>query len=257
MCSSTGSSTRYIRCWPVRLWDVARHPRAWNYARTRRSLAKRFLVGSGIEIGALHSPFPMQTGTYVRYVDRLSTSDLLYEYPELAGQSLVEVDVLDDGETLATFGDKSVDFVVASHFLEHCEDPIGALKNHMRVVRRGGVVLLALPDRGHGIDRSRAGTTLEHLLIDHEAGPQSSRTDHYHEWSTLVDLIRGSIAADKLDEHAAELEKHRYSIHFHCWTADEFAVQLWEIIRRFEFPAEVIENRENYHEFLVVLRRTA
>jgi hypothetical protein len=70
---------------------------------------------------------------HVRYVDHLSTADLRDEYPELAGQPLVEVDVLDDGETLATFADESVDFVIASHFLEPCEDPIGAMTAQLRV----------------------------------------------------------------------------------------------------------------------------
>ena len=39
------------------------------------------------------------------------------------------VDVVDDAQTLATFPDESVDFVIANHVLEHLEDPIGALEN--------------------------------------------------------------------------------------------------------------------------------
>jgi SAM-dependent methyltransferase len=236
--------------------DVARHPRRWHYQRVRRRVAGHVATGSGIEIGALHHPFPVPTGTRVQYVDRLGTSDLRNEYPELADQSLVEVGVLDDGETLATFDDESVDFVIASHFLEHCEDPIGAIKAHVRVVSRGGFVLLAVPDRRHGIDRARFGTTLEHLVIDHEAGPRLSRTDHYEEWAKLVDLPLGNIESHQIDQHAAALEKRHYSIHFHCWTADEFAAQLREIIGRWKLPAKMIEHRQNHHEFLVVLRRT-
>jgi ferredoxin len=38
----------------------------------------------------------------------------------------VEVDVVDDGERLESFADASLDFVVSSHFLEHCQDPIRA-----------------------------------------------------------------------------------------------------------------------------------
>jgi SAM-dependent methyltransferase len=235
---------------------AARHPRRWRYERARRQIAQRHLTGAGIEIGALHSPFPVPQAVDVRYVDRLSTSDLRAEYPELSGQPLVEVDVLDDGETLATFPDAGVDFVIASHFLEHCEDPIGALGAHLRVVRPGGVVLLALPDRRHGIDEAREPTSLDHVVADHEDGPDGSRDEHYRDWARLVDLPLGNIADDQVEQHATTLQERHYSIHFHCWTADEFAAQLRAIIDRFDLSATIAEQRENYHEFLVVLERS-
>ena len=36
---------------------------------------------------------------------------------------------MDDGERLATIADATQDFVIANHFLEHCQDPLGALGN--------------------------------------------------------------------------------------------------------------------------------
>src|SRR5256885_9005516 len=101
----------------MHLWTALRHPRQRSYARTREEVARRFVVGRGIEIGALHAPFPAGADADVRYVDRLTTEQLRAEYPELAGQDLVEVDVVDDGERLPSFADAGLDFVVASHFL--------------------------------------------------------------------------------------------------------------------------------------------
>ena len=66
-------------------------------------------------------------GAHARYVDRYSREDLRREYPELRTHDLVEVDVVDDGETLATVADASADFVIANHFIEHTEDPIRTL----------------------------------------------------------------------------------------------------------------------------------
>jgi SAM-dependent methyltransferase len=240
----------------VKPWAVARHPRRWLHERARRRLAARVIGGTGIEIGALHNPFPVPEDTRVSYVDRLGTAELRAEYAELADQPLVEVDVVDDGETLAKFGDASLDFVIASHFLEHCEDPIGALGAHLRVLRPGGVLLLAVPDRRHGVDRLREPTSLEHVLADHEQGSLRSRTEHYRDWARLVDAPLGNVSMGQLDAHATELERRRYSIHFHCWTGDEFAAQLRELIQRYRLPAAPLEQRDNYHEFLVALRRT-
>ena len=41
----------------------------------------------------------------VRYVDRMEVADLQKHYPELAGQELVDVDIVDDGETLLSQAD--------------------------------------------------------------------------------------------------------------------------------------------------------
>jgi hypothetical protein len=90
-------------------------------ARTR--IANGYLSGEGIEIGALHNPLPMPRSARVRYVDRLPVSELRAHYPELEHEPLVQVDILDDGERLATIADSSLDFVVANHFLEHTQDP--------------------------------------------------------------------------------------------------------------------------------------
>jgi ubiquinone/menaquinone biosynthesis C-methylase UbiE len=128
----------------------------------------------------------------------------------------IAVDRVDDGERLTTVPDRSQDFVIASHFLEHCEDPVGTLAAHLRVLRPGGA--LALPDR------HRDATTLEHLVADHEQGPEASRAGHYREWARLVDLPLGNIDAAEVEAHAAALEGRGYSIHFHCWTDDEFLV---------------------------------
>jgi SAM-dependent methyltransferase len=165
------------------------------------------------------------------------------------------VDVVDDGETLVTVADSSQDFVVASHMLEHTEDLLGTLRAQLRVLRPGGVLVLALPDRRHGIDTEREPTSVEHVLADHADGGAGSRARHYEEWARHVDLPLGHTAPGAVEAHAAELERRGYSIHFHCWTAAEFGALLEALIGSRGLPAEVAELRANRHEFLVALRR--
>lgn len=225
--------------------------RRWLYSRARRRLAGRLLRGEGLEVGALHRPFPVPASARVRHVDRYTTAQLREEYPELAGEPFVAVDIVDDGETLRTVPDASQDFVIASHVLEHTQDPIGALTAWLRVLRPGGIVLLALPDRRTGIDERRAPTALEHLLADRADGGAGSRAQHYREWAELVDLPLGHVHPDDVARHAASLERGQYSIHFHCWTLEELLAQL----PAFALPAEVVAARPNRHEFLLALRR--
>ena len=152
----------------------------------RAELAAEFLRGAGVEIGALHQPMPVPGGAGVTYVDRMTVEDLRAHYPELAELPLTRVDVVDDGERLETFEDESVDFMVANHFLEHCEDPIGTIETHLRKLRPGGVLFYAVPDKRYTFDFRRPRTTLAHVIADYENGPDASRRDHYLEWERMV-----------------------------------------------------------------------
>jgi predicted SAM-dependent methyltransferase len=194
---------------------------------TRDAIAARYLQGDGLEIGALHNPLPVPSGARVRYVDRMPVAELERHYPELRGKALVPVDVIDDGEQLASVPDASMDFVIANHFLEHCQDPLGALGTMFRVVRPGGIVYLAVPDKRYTFDVDRDVTQPEHLLDDHRNGPESSKRHHYEEWARFVDKV----AEADVDTHATKLLEDDYSIHFHVWTQAE-ALELLDVARR-------------------------
>jgi predicted SAM-dependent methyltransferase len=219
----------------------------------RDAIAARFLRGEGLEIGALHNPLPVSDHARVRYVDRMPTADLRQQYPELDGKPLVDVDVIDDGERLTSVPDASVDFVIANHFLEHCQDPIGALGTMFRVVRPGGIVYLAIPDKRFTFDVDREITSTEHLLDDHRHGPEGSKRQHFEEWARLVDKV----AEAEVGAHAAKLLEDDYSIHFHVWTQVD-ALELLSVAGRelaLDFDVEVAIR--NGHENVFVLRKAA
>ena len=105
----------------------------------REFAARRYLRGEGIEIGGLHRPLPLYEGARVKYVDRLSTEEVREEYTNVADQPQVTVDIVDNGETLGTIADESVDFVIANHMLEHTRNPIATVENFLRVMKPGGM----------------------------------------------------------------------------------------------------------------------
>ena len=115
--------------------------------RIRRFLANEYLRGDGIEIGALNHPLQVPTTARVRYVDRKDTASLRAEYPELFAQRLVEVDLVDDAEKLHHIADQSLDFLIANHFLEHAPNPIAVLRRFIDVVKPGGALYVAIPDK--------------------------------------------------------------------------------------------------------------
>jgi predicted SAM-dependent methyltransferase len=219
----------------------------------RLHIADRHLRGEGLEIGALQDPMPLPKGTRVRYVDIADTASLRRMYPRKSRRHLVEVDIVDDGERLATVLDDSQDFVVANHFFEHCEDAIGTLRNLLRVVRTGGVVYLSVPDQRHTFDRDRPPTSVAHLVTDHERGPAGSRHGHYEEVVRVAMKVTGEAAVATA---TAELEQQSFRIHFHCWSQTEFLQLLTTLQQRAGFPRfDIAEFVANEREMVVVLRK--
>jgi SAM-dependent methyltransferase len=215
---------------------------------TRSRLSAQFIHGQGIEIGALHNPLPVPSAEGVLYVDRVPLEQLRREYPELEGAPLVAPTVIDDGEVLSSIMDRSLDFVIANHFIEHCQSPISTLQTHLRVLKGGGILFMAVPDKRFTFDQDRPVTSLEHVVRDFEEGPEWSLRSHAEEW---VDLVEHGPS-----ERVEALVQGERSIHFHVWTPTTF-LQMLDYCRgvlAFPFALEVFE--PNGHEFLVILRRT-
>jgi SAM-dependent methyltransferase len=237
---------RTIRDWFARVWKAVRG----NDRLGRVDVARAYLRGRGLEIGALHRPLRLPAAARVTYVDRLSEDELRRQYPELADHTLVPVGVIDEAESLSSVPGGSQDFVVANHILEHCQDPIGTLKTFVRVLRPGGVLYLTVPDKRFTFDRDRPVTPLAHLLRDHEDGPEWSRRGHFEEF---VRLALGVTDADAAERQVEELLAADYSIHYHVWTQCEFAELLAATAAEIGFEIELFLKRK--YEVIAVLRK--
>ena len=243
---------RVGRSWRVRdlLLSVGRN----NPFVAREDLARRYLAGDGIEIGAGSLPLRVPPRARVRYVDNADREALIAKAggdflgPDVdAAAELAPVDVVDDAQTLATFPDESVDFVIANHVLEHLEDPIGALENFARATRSEGIVFLTLPDARYSFDYLRARTTVEHLRRDHAEGPETSREQHYAEWAEFIEGIGPEGIPARSAEYAAADAHH----HFHVWELDTFLALLAAI----DLNCELLHAQLSQKEFAVILRK--
>jgi predicted SAM-dependent methyltransferase len=238
----------------LRFRDLVLRAGKRNLWVVREDLARRYVFGSGIEIGALTTPLRLPPGVTVRQVDRMSREDLIREEgPALlsAGldpEAIPHIDAVEDAARLAGFADRSLDFVIANHVFEHLEDPIEALENALRVIRPGGILLVTLPDGRHTFDCARTPTTVEHLVADHENGPEGSRRAHYEEWARLIEGVPEAQVGARADEFARIDARH----HFHVWRLEDFL----GLVLAVPFAAEVIHAQAYLSEFGVVLRRT-
>jgi SAM-dependent methyltransferase len=139
----------------------------------------RHLRGKGVEIGALWRKFPAPAKAIVSYVDRSDSPKLQGEYPGL--DKLIRPDVVADASQLP-FSDGSLNFVIASHVLEHMPFPLAALRSWYAVLSSGGVLILKIPDKRYTFDVKRARTSLQHL-IEEDLNPEAfDRRCHFEDW---------------------------------------------------------------------------
>jgi SAM-dependent methyltransferase len=215
-----------------RILKICRHgiPRFFDSTlRKRKRLAYRYLSGSGLEIGALHNPLRVPPRARVTYVDRMTEPELRLHYPELSDKQLVPVHVVDDGE-----------------------NPLLALQNWTRVLKKGGVLYLAVPNKQKTFDLDRPVTTISHVVRDYEEGPHVSRQRHFAEWVVLVNKRY----PDKAQAEVDRLIKMNYSIHYHVWDPPAFLDLLRFCREERAYPLHVERSVIVGNEVIVILRKT-
>jgi SAM-dependent methyltransferase len=229
---------------------------------SERERIARHLAGDGIEVGPGGQAFPVPPGARVRYVDRWRIAEARELYPEVAAETFVEPDVVTnfDVERLGAFSTCSLDFVIASHVLEHLADPLGFLIEMHRVLRPGGLAIVLLPDRRRTFDSGRPPTPLEHLIEDHARRPGAVSDDHIQDFLGLVDkhALSAALAEGWSTDDYFEWHRRR-SIHVHCWTEAEFHRILLYVIVGLGVGWEIVDNLRLADvglEFGYVLRRS-
>jgi len=91
-----------------------------------RKILKEICVGNGIDIGSADRPIS----------DNAKTLDINPDY---------NPDYLCDMHNIP-IKDNSLDFIVASHVLEHTNNTIGVLKEWRRILKVGGKIGISVPD---------------------------------------------------------------------------------------------------------------
>lgn len=226
--------------------------RRYRSTLDREALASMYLHGSGIEIGALNKALKVPAGVKVQYVDYKFPEELHTFHPHISIEDIKVPDIVTDGEKLTGVEDESQDFVIANHFIEHCEDPIGTIENFLRVVKRDGILFLALPDKRFSFDVRRPVTTFEHLLRDYREGGEWSRFGHHEEAHRL---IAGITDETQIRRH---IEEGR-DTHFHVWTQIEMLEMIVRLRRElaFDFELELFLNHGHFEAILIIRKGAA
>lgn len=184
------------------------------------------LRGRGVEIGALWRKFPVPSRATVYYVDRLPAENLQQHYSEVS-EPVVRPDMVADAVQLPLAAG-SLDFLIASHVLEHLPFPLAALRHWYSLLRPKGILLLKIPDQRFTFDARRQRTSLQHLIAEEKDPGAFDKRAHFEDW--VEHVVGRDRAAPEFEHELSQLLESDYSIHYHAWI-DEDIRQIAEYTR--------------------------
>jgi len=217
------------------------------------------LSGEGIEIGAFGEPAALPSSCRVSYFDAVDRKTAAERFPEIESGNLVEVDILGDIDErdLRKLHAESQDFVIANHVIEHVACPVAMIEDMFYILRPGGLVAIAAPDKRYTFDRDRPLTSFEHLEREYQDGVDEVDDEHYLDFLRHVGKhvfedpgrdIKGDIAfARSRREHA------------HVWDSNSFLDFLNGCQRMLKIEFEIEHQSigdENGIEYFAILRKT-
>jgi predicted SAM-dependent methyltransferase len=106
-------------------------------------------------------------------------------------------------------------------------NPIKVLKEWMRVIGPGGLILCGVPDKRFTFDHRRPRTTLKHLINDFEH-QENGQSEHAIEFVLNWDADMDRFCSYQEFKRNL-LENPLVYTHFHCWSRDDIC-QLFDYV---------------------------
>lgn len=147
--------------------------------------------GKGLEIGPLAAPLVAKRDGNIHYLDYYTTAELKKKYiadPNVDVGRIVDIDIPTAGLGIAeaTASLAPFDYVVASHVIEHVPDLIGWLAEIASILRVGGRLALAVPDKRFTFDVLREETRFRELLNPYFFACKRPSPAQHYDFRTLA-----------------------------------------------------------------------
>jgi SAM-dependent methyltransferase len=125
-----------------------------------------------------------------------------------------------EASKLERIADRTYDFVLSSHSLEHSANPLKCIAEWLRVLKPGGALLLILPDARFTFDHRRPVTSFDHLLEDYRNNIGEDDLTHLEEILALHDLSQDPQAGSAESFRARSLRNiENRALHQHIFDA--------------------------------------
>jgi predicted SAM-dependent methyltransferase len=233
----------------------------------------------GLEFGPVDRPWLPASAPGVRYIDHLSLEELkkkmAAKQTAYDQDKFCDVHFINDGRPLAEIlGDwVDLDVVAASHVVEHVPNLLGWFEDLSAVLRPGGEVFLAVPNRRFMFDKLRRVSTIEDVLANYldkriQPGAKTILDELFNvvlrtserrgTWLQELDASQVTHVYSQKDAYklASEtiLSGRYYDCHVSIFTPLSFAMLMQDLTRLSLLPFEVVEIEAVTPEFFVILK---
>jgi SAM-dependent methyltransferase len=246
--------------------------------RRMRIISGVDLDSSGLEYGPLHNAIVLKDECRdIRFVDFKTREELVAQYsndPNVDVSLIPDIDIVTNGRPINEFvADNGIDFIIASHVLEHVPDLIGWLEANLRLLRTGGRIALAFPDRRFCFDLTKQATSFHELVaayFEKRTQPNftqicdqvinSRKATPTEVWSGTISAVNAPRVIDlpgAISVLRRLVDKKEYR-DVHCWkfSDTEFMETVDMIKSQFQLPFEILNHyptRLNTAEFYATL----
>jgi SAM-dependent methyltransferase len=208
-----------------------------------------YCQGRGLEVGASDCPYTFPS-FLVDYADFFDESRQHY----LGSDGFVSLTA--PKCKLVGVGTEKYDFVYASHVLEHTLNPLMTVEEWLRVIRPGGILYVAIPNKEKMYDRLRSTTPVEIL---------KQRYDH-NMWSVDLAHVRAMVGTtDGLPDYPSNTDPgfdafcenalaHPNGTH-HYFTFDPKSALDFAAVCKELFDVDLLNFQAIRHEVHMVLRK--
>lgn len=236
----------------------------------------------GLEFGPSFSPIaPKKLGYQVEIVDVFSRKDLIEHYRghNVNLDAIEEVDYVGVGNYYNLIQkDEYYDYMIASHMIEHTTNMLKFLQDCSRMLKEGGCLNLAVPDKRYEFDLFRNVTDLSRVLDDyysdamaHSPGLVAEYLHNVVKRNDRISWEKGILPWDRLkgvsfchekaviDETMdAVLNKGRHEdIHHYVFTPASFELLIYDLRSMGLLDLEISRMRGTRgNEFIVTLKKT-
>lgn len=129
-------------------------------------------------------------------------------------------DFITDATNLFFAANESLDFVCSSHVLEHIANPLGAINEWKRVLKKRGIIYAGVPDKRYTFDNKRKRTPLSHIKDDFKRNVDQTDNTHISEFVKNWDEEKDySYNREQFLENVRNNPKSQ--VHHHVWIVDD------------------------------------
>ena len=139
----------------------------------------------------------------------------------------------------------SIDFIYSSHVFEHLVNPAGHLEIWSHLLRKGGEVLMVIPDYIGSKDFLADASTMDQILTEYRHGGYEPSIEHYRRYSN----------ARNAPEKAQRLFDSNSSIHMHYYSNGNMRDLLQLAVKKGWFEKYTIIHSQNAKDFHVILAK--